>query len=128
MILHLHNIIPAPTAPRSLEVIQTTATSVTLQWQEPDPPNGVVRRYIIQYHIGDLPTTLVTFNDSVISTMVEVVGLSAFTNYMFRVSAVTVDEGPYTEITDITAEAGTKGGLVPDSYWNYCTHYSMYSI
>ena len=93
--------ITAPTAPRNLMVVAVTAFNVTIQWEEPDPTNGIITNYIIQYYQESSPNTV---NDSVQGTSVVVDGLRAFTTYVFRVSAETVAEGPYTE-TDPTRTA-----------------------
>ena len=111
----------APSAPRSLVAIAITSDSVSLQWAEPLPPNGIIRRYIVQYYLTSSPSNIVQYNDSVLETSVTVEGLVPFTEYTFRVSAVTVSEGPSTEITNTTAESGERWQVFVSIVVHECT-------
>ena len=76
---------------------------VTLEWSVPEDENGIIRHYILRYYELSAP------NDTVVNTTTEttftVEGLSAFTDYVFKVSAVTIEEGPFAEINVKTAES-----------------------
>ena len=83
--------------------VAITEFSVSLQWDEPEPTNGFITNYIIQYHQMSTPTTM--FNDSIQMTSFMVVDLIPFTDYVFSVSAVTVEEGPSVQLNAMTAES-----------------------
>ena len=97
----------APSAPLNLMVVATTAFSVSLQWDEPEPTNGIITRYIIRYFQISAPTTIFQFNDSMqnLMTPIMVVDLIPFTDYVLSVSAVTVEEGPSVQVNAMTAES-----------------------
>ena len=77
----------APTAPRSLMVGEVTDTAVILSWMPPNPPNGIIRQYQIQYRTSggnfgnNQETTDLTYTVNELMTG---------TTYYFRVRAFTV--------------------------------------
>ena len=85
-----------PTAPRSLLVIDSTDTSVTLSWMPPDPTNGIITQYQMQYRRNDNSGD--SFADNEVNIMATdltdmtytVTGLMTATEYRFRVRAFTV--------------------------------------
>ena len=94
----------APSAPRNLMAIQINPFNVTLEWSVPKDKNGIIRHYILRYYELSAPNDTVV-NITTTETTLTVEGLSAFTDYVFRVSAVTVEEGPFTEISIKTAQS-----------------------
>ena len=81
-----------PSAPCSLKMVTVTSTTVTLQWQPPMYPNGVITQYSIQYDglcIDD-------FGDNVSDMLMGTVkGLPPDTDYVFEIKAHTrVGPGP----------------------------------
>lgn len=84
---------------------------MTLEWSVPEDENGIIRHYILRYKLPppNTPVTVVNTNE----TTLRVEGLSAFTDYVFRVSAVTVEEGPSAEISVKTAESSKYVHAVP---------------
>ena len=81
---------------------QVTDTTVTLSWMSPDPPNGIITRYQIQYS-----RTGGGFGNSQIITDLTytVTGLMTGTEYDFRVRAFTVvGRGPPSDT--VTALVG----------------------
>ena len=78
----------APTPPRSLMIIDDTDTTVTLSWMSPDPPNGIITQYRVQYSISDHDNydSIDTNTNDLTYT---VTGLSTNTEYDFRVRADT---------------------------------------
>ena len=69
-------------------IVDVTETTVTLSWMSPDPPNGIIRSYRVQYKRND------SFNYNSIDTNTNdltytVTGLSTNTLYDFRVRADT---------------------------------------
>jgi hypothetical protein len=42
----------APTAPTNVIATEVNSTHVTVEWDEPDTPNGIVRHYIISYNLS----------------------------------------------------------------------------
>ena len=95
----------APSAPLNLMAVVITTFSVSLQWNEPQPTNGIIRRYIVQYYRTSTPGSFTLFNDSSTMTSAMVINLSLFTDYTFRVSAVTVAEGPFVVVIATSAES-----------------------
>ena len=84
--------------------IQINPFDVTLEWTVPEDENGIIRHYILRYYKQPPPNTPVTVVNTNETTFT-VEGLSAFTDYVFRVSAVTIEEGPFTEFNVTTAES-----------------------
>ena len=86
-----------PTAPRSLMIVDVTDTTVTLSWMSPDPPNGIITQYQVQYRItggGSFGNNQVTTN-----LTYTVTGLMTGTQYDFRVRAFTVvGRGPNSNV------------------------------
>ena len=85
-------------------VIEINPFDVTLEWTVPEDENGIIRHYILRYYELSAPNTIITVVNTTETTFT-VEGLSAFTDYVFRVSAVTVEEGPFTEVDIKTAES-----------------------
>ena len=80
-----------PTAPRSLMVVDVTETTVTLSWMSPDPPNGIITNYQVQYRRSDSSSPDYTSVDTMTNDLTyTVTGLSTNTEYDFRVRADTV--------------------------------------
>ena len=79
----------APTAPRSLMLEDVTDTTVTLSWMPPDPPNGIIKSYRVQYKRSDRSSysSIDTMNTDLTYT---VTGLTINTEYVFRVRADTL--------------------------------------
>ena len=76
-----------------------TDTSVTLLWMRPNPTNGIITQYELQYRrcSDGSYTTLQPLNNAVTRT---VTGLTVYTEYCFRVRAYTVvGSGSYTAAT-----------------------------
>ena len=79
--------LPVPTAPRSLTIVNTTDSTVTLSWMPPDPPNGIITQYQLQYRrVGGSYTSLQPLNTDLTRT---VTGLTSGTQYEFRLRART---------------------------------------
>ena len=89
--------VTVPTAPRSLMVVVVTNTTMTLSWMPPDPPNGIITQYKIQYRQtggGNFGNNQVTTN-----LTYTVTGVNTNTEYDFRVRAFTVvGRGPPSDI------------------------------
>ena len=88
-----------PSAPRSLSKDALNSTSVTLSWLPPENPNGVILHYEVVQHNGNISSSLVNFNNTLMGT---VEGLSRGTNYTLKIRAYTkVGPGPFSN--NITA-------------------------
>ena len=97
--------LPAPTAPRSLMVVNITNTTVTLLWIPPNTLNGIITHYQIQYWRNDSSTNIISLNTSSADLTYTVTGLTSDTEYVFRVRAFTVvGHGPLSN--EITAHLG----------------------
>ena len=86
-----------PSVPRSLTLDSITDTTVSLSWMTPNPTNGIITEYRLQYKrcsSGDSFSVL-HLNTAVTRT---VTGLAVDTEYCFRVRAFTVVKpGPWTD-------------------------------
>ena len=94
--------ITVPTPPRSLMTVDVTDTTVTLSWMSPDPPNGIITYYRVQYRKSDSSST--NYNSIYTDTTgltYTVTGLSTNTEYDFKVRADTVvgHSGPSNVVT-----------------------------
>ena len=78
-----------PAAPGSLMVVDVTDTTVTLSWMTPDPPNGIIDQYQIQYRRSDSNDGYVSENISPSTLTYTVTELTTSTEYDFRVRART---------------------------------------
>lgn len=101
---HLQNIyiflsFIAPTAPTNVQAVVVNATAITVQWEEPETDNGIIRGYSIRYDIF-------AFNVSADTRSVTVGDLSPHTLYVFEVSAFTIEAGPNATASATTDEAG----------------------
>ena len=87
-----------PTAPRSLMIVDVTDTTVTLSWISPDPPNGMITQYQVQYRRTNSGGS---FGNNQVTTDLTytVTGLTTGTLYGFRVRAFTaVGNGPPSDV------------------------------
>ena len=82
--------VTAPSPPRSLMIVDVTATEVTLSWMPPDTPNGIISSYRVQYRRTDSSSPDYTSLDTRTTDLTyTVTGLSTNTLYNFRVRADT---------------------------------------
>ena len=89
--------------PQNFRNSSVTATSVTLAWNEPTVPNGIITDYIIRYQGG---TVTVHSGDELSHTFDE---LNENDNFTFTIGARTsVGEGPTASLDVSTLEAGKR--------------------
>ena len=89
----------APSMPLNLTVAINNSTSVTLTWNTPAIPNGVIRNYTITL-LDDNMNSIQT--QTVSNLMTVITQLTPNTSYMVNVSAVTVRSGDATSMTFTT--------------------------
>ena len=85
---------------------------MSLDWDEPQTPNGIIDNYIIRFYEDSSPASPSLYNDSVQDTSAVVYNLKAYTNYTFQVSAVTVAEGPFAEVSTTTQQSSTYTSII----------------
>jgi len=86
----------APSVPRSLRIVNVSDTSVTISWMSPDPPNGIITRYDLQYKRINVSSYRLV-NPQTTELSCKITGLECDTEYECRVRASTiVGNGPYT--------------------------------
>ena len=91
MFIHIYIcFLTVPTAPRSLMIVDVTDTTVTLSWMSPDPPNGIITNYRVQYRSDRSSYIQIDTNTNDLTYTYTVTGLSTNTEYDFRVRAYTV--------------------------------------
>ena len=97
----------APTSPPlSPTGAAVNSRSVALSWNPPPPEdqNGILRLYIV--NITELETGRI-IQHTTSATSLQVPLLHPYYTYQWRVSAYTVGEGPYTNVSTVTTpEAG----------------------
>ncbi|XP_041350729.1 phosphatidylinositol phosphatase PTPRQ-like [Gigantopelta aegis] len=80
-----------PTSVRNISYSNITSKSVRLQWKPPEPPNGVITKYLIKYCLRSNGVSKSCRNRSTSSneTTFEVTGLRPHQEYSFRLLAST---------------------------------------
>lgn len=92
------------TAPQSLTVEGISDTTVTLLWSSPDPPNGIITQYTVEYR-RTVDTLFTIFNLSNTTLIYMVTGLAVDTEYQFRLTAaIVVGNGPFSEVVQQTCK------------------------
>ena len=88
--------------PLSFKAMNTTSTSIHLEWEAPPPEhhNGIIRSYIVLCSERDSNDSMMELSTSIREVTVK--ELSPFLTYSCKVSAVTVSQGPYSDALDIT--------------------------
>ena len=81
----------APSHPRELNVISSTANSIFLRWKKPLVLNGILRAYLV--NISDDRTDNVTQHLHRDNVTYNVTGLMPYTQYRLRVSTRSFDSG-----------------------------------
>ena len=82
-------LVTAPSAPLNIVVLPINATAVSVMWDKPAIPNG-----IIQYYIIILSSPLVILNHTnLVNLTFDIYGLTQNANYTVNISAVTVEPG-----------------------------------
>ena len=79
------NFIVVPTEPRSLMLVSTTSSSVTIQWTSPATLNGVITQYSAQ--INGTNTDITNFDNNMLMSTIE--ELSPDTVYVLQLRAHT---------------------------------------
>ena len=89
----------APSMPLNLTVTINNSTSVTLTWNTPAMPNGVIRNYTITLLDDNMNSIQ---NQTVSNLMTVIIQLTPNTSYVVDVSAVTVRSGDAASMTFTT--------------------------
>ena len=89
----------APSMPLNLMVTINNSTSVTLTWNTPAMPNGIIRHYILTLLDDNMNSVQ---NQTVSNLMTVITQLTPNTSYVVNVSAVTVSSGEATSMTFTT--------------------------
>ena len=92
----------------NVAAMSINSTSVSITWEQPESPNGILRFYRVTYTSAqppDAPAITVNTTDNFTSMIIG--GLEPFTAYRVSVVGVTVEEGPPSEVVMIiTNESG----------------------
>ena len=95
----LPNLFAVPSEPRSLVVFSVTSNSITLQWEFPETPNGVITQYSILYN----GTNITDFGNNMLMGTIE--GLSPDNVYVLQLRAHTgAGAGPPSNLTVVTCK------------------------
>ena len=81
-------------------MVSVTSSSITLQWMPPEPPNGIITQYSIQFDT----TNISNFGSNMLNILMDTIeGLSPDTVYVLQLRAHnSVGAGPLSIITVIT--------------------------
>ncbi|XP_038066685.1 receptor-type tyrosine-protein phosphatase F-like [Patiria miniata] len=105
-----------PTVPLNVAIQNVDDVSITLQWSEPDPPQGIITNYNIRYWRSGQSETNMPIDD-VEQLMHEITGLETNTTYFLQVQAETsVGAGPWSEKVFATTQIGVPG-IVHNLRW-----------
>ena len=86
-------VLQGPTVPKALIVVRVTDATVTLSWMPPDPPNGIITHYQVEYRSNSSGFELLQPTN--VDLTRTVTGLSSNTQYVFRIIAFTLEgNGP----------------------------------
>ena len=85
-----------------------SAVEINVTWGPPEFPRGIITGYRVVYYPTANSTNLITQLPDVVpqASSLAVYNLTAFTEYTFEVSAITVEEGPPALATASTPQAG----------------------
>ena len=98
-----------------------TDTTVTLSWMSPDPPNGIITNYRVQYRRSDSSSpSYISIDTNTNDLTYTVTGLSTNTEYDFRVRADTV-VGRSDPSNVVTAFVGMLKYIVYEQEQNHRT-------
>ena len=97
-------VLEGPTVPKALNVARITDDTVTLSWMPPDPPNGIITQYQVEYRSNSSGFELLQPTN--VDLTRTVTGLSSNTQYVFRIIAFTV-EGNGPASNTVGAHTGT---------------------
>ena len=101
--LILESLVSSP--PLEVKILNITFTSMTISWQPPHDPNGIIRGYQVSYTThGERKCLHDCVGDT---TSTELTSLKPHTEYTIRVRAKTVKLGQYS--TPITANTNEDG-------------------
>ena len=106
LLLILESFFSSP--PLEVKILNITSTSMTISWQPPRDPNGVIRGYLVSFTPrGERKCLQDVVGDT---TNAELTSLKPHTEYTIRVRAKTVKLGQYS--TTITANTNEDGKLI----------------
>ncbi|XP_038066669.1 angiopoietin-1 receptor-like [Patiria miniata] len=105
-----------PTVPLNVVIKNVDDVSITLQWSEPDPPQGIITNYNIRYWRSGQSGNPTVIND-VVLLVHEITGLETNVTYLVRVQAETsVGAGPWSyEVTAVTTIR--EPGPIQNLHW-----------
>ena len=90
----------------------TSSTSVNVTWSPPTPDLtfGILRSFEIGYYITSQPENSLQSIQNIpsIDREYEITGLMEFTNYSIEVSAITIDNGPFSSPVTVVTDEDSK--------------------
>ena len=107
--------ITAPSTPLNIVVLPINATAVSVLWDEPAIPNGIIQYYTIA--ISSNPVVILN-HTNLINLTLDICGLTHNTNYTVNISAVTVEPGDAASMSFTTPSC--KCVIVLMCYVMYC--------
>ncbi|XP_038066663.1 angiopoietin-1 receptor-like [Patiria miniata] len=100
-----------PTVPLNVVIQNVDDVSITLQWSEPDPPQGIISNYNVRYWRSGQSGNPTVIND-VVQLMHDITGLDTNVTYLVQVQAETsVGAGPWSAEVTATTYVGVPGPI-----------------
>ncbi|XP_065833912.1 cell adhesion molecule DSCAM-like isoform X2 [Oscarella lobularis] len=97
----------APTAPRNVRGVAIAGSTSTMRvvWREPDPPNGIIRKYTVYYQnkIGGVTLSKDVTGDK-LSAVLD--SLALYATYIIQVQAQTIKPGQLSHPVEGTTSQG----------------------
>ena len=84
--------------PQNVIGVPTSSRSISLSWQPPSIPNGVIRQYRVSFTEQDSSQS---WQLTTTSLGRQITGLHPYYTYSVRVAAVTIAEGPNSSVIQI---------------------------
>ena len=105
---YYHSPISGPDKIRNLKVVNKTSYDISLTWQQPCFPNGIIQTYTVE--VGNGNRTVQRYNTTNNRTETEVGNLDPYVQYFISIHGINIDEtgGQYINVKTnaTTNEAG----------------------
>ena len=102
----------APSAPTNVTVIEIASTYAVFQWEAPESPNGVIRRYILSLTDSRDSSVVSVYIADASELTTNVTGLDPFVQYWVMVFAETIEVGESSANFSFTTRQDSKLSLI----------------
>ena len=109
------NLTAAPSPPTILRAFNTSSTSLKVEWNRPEIPNGIIRGYLITYYKTasiDNPLAVMTQDVAGNETSYKLTGLEIYTTYSISIQGRTILLGEASTTVNATTEEDGKRTII----------------